>query len=149
MEPGAAAATASSGGLGSTMTALATNPITIGVAGALAAGAIWLKSQAHWEANTAVKDFENPFHQNSLAPFAAQWDQAIKSGNMTQQQGQDALSQYIQNFADYSGKIGEWGKKGDKKKASEQSIANLYKTTVGPQIARMTREIAALPTGGA
>ncbi len=87
LEPGAAAATASGGGLGSTLAALATNPITIGIAGALAVGAVWLKSQAHWEANTAVKDFENPFHEKTLAPFAAEWDKAIKSGTMTADAG--------------------------------------------------------------
>lgn len=140
-----AASTASGGGLGSTLAGLATNPVTIGIAGALAAGAIWLKSQAHWEANTAVKDFENPFHEQTLAPFAAQWDSAIKAGKVNAQQGHDALDQYIQNFQDYSNRILAWGKKGDKNKVAQQSIANLYKTTVKPQIDRMTREIAELP----
>ncbi len=133
------------GGFGTTLTALASNPVTWAVAGALAAGAIWLKSQAHWEANTAVKDFENPFHENSLAPFAAQWDAAIKSGRMNRQQGAQAFAQYGQNWNDYIDKIKQWGQKGDKQQVALQSIKNLYDTTVGPQVARMQREIAALP----
>lgn len=141
-----ATSTAAGGGFGSTLAGLATNPITIGVAGALAAGALWLKSQAHWESNTAVKDFENPFHANSLAPFAAQWDQAIKGGKMTAQQGHDSLDQYIQNFQDYTDKIQQWaGNSKDKKKVAQQSIANLYKTTVQPQLTRMQGEISQLP----
>lgn len=141
-----ATATAAGGGLGSTLASLATNPITIGVAAALAVGAVWLKSQAHWEANTAVKDFENPFHQNSLAPFAAQWDKAIKGGQVTAAQGHASLDQYIQNFQDYTDKIEQWaGASKDKKKVAEQSVNNLMNTTVRPQIERMQREIASLP----
>lgn len=137
--------TASSGLLGATH-ALLTNPWTAPVGGALLAGAAWLKSQAHWEANTAVKDLENPFHQNSLAPFAAEWDKAIKGGKMTAQQGRDSLDQYIQNFQDYTDKIQQWaGNSKDKKKVAQQSISNLYNTTVKPQIDRMSGEIASLP----
>lgn len=137
--------TAPSGLLGATH-ALLTNPWTAAVGGALLAGAAWLKSQAHWEANTAVKDLENPFHQNSLAPFAAQWDAAIKGGELTGQQGHDALDQYIQNFQDYTDKIQKWaGSSKDKKKVANQSIGNLYKTTIGPQVQRMTSEISQLP----
>lgn len=142
----AAASTAATGSLGKSLMMLAKDPITLGIAGAIAAGAIWLKSQAHWEANTAVKDFENPFHANSLAPFAAQWEKAIKGGQVTAQQGHASLDQYIQNFEDYTNRIEQWaGTSKDKMKVAAQSIANLYKTTVQPQISRMQGEIAQLP----
>lgn len=53
-------AAAGSGGFGAAVTGFMTNPITIGVGAALVAGAMIIKSQAHWEANTFVQNIENP-----------------------------------------------------------------------------------------
>lgn len=136
------------GSAGHALVGLATNPVTIGIAGALAAGALWLKSQAHWEANTAVKDFENPFAKQQLAPFASQWDQAVKAGTMTQESGNQALEAYQTNFEEYTRKINEWaGSSKDKKKVAQQSIRNLWDKVIYPQVQRMTGEIASMPAG--
>lgn len=142
--PGAAA-----GGLSQALSSaghfLASNPITVGVAGALAAGTAWLKSQAHWEANDVVKNFQEPYDKKFLTPFAAQWDSAIKSGQLTQNQAKVMRAQYIRNFEDYKNRVLEWGQKGDKAKVANQSVNGLMKLAVGPQLDRMDREIASLP----
>lgn len=147
---GAATSTAASGGLGSTLASLATNPITIGIAGALAVGALWLKSQAHWEANDAVQHIENPFNETYLQPEMKAWDSAVAGGKLTQQQGQQLFDQYQQNFEGYITKINQWaGNDKQRQKVAQQSINNLYQKNILPQIQKRTAQIAAMPSGGA
>jgi hypothetical protein len=115
------------------------------VAAAIAVGAL-IKSQAHWEANDIVQNMEQPFHYKSLAPFAASWDAAIKAGTMTRQAGQEAFDGYLASWENYLNEIEKWaGNSSDRKKVANQSAANLYQTTVAPQIRRMQNEIAGLP----
>ena len=47
--------------------ALFSNPWTIGIGAGIAITTAWLKSQARWEANTFVQDFQNPFHAKLAA----------------------------------------------------------------------------------
>jgi hypothetical protein len=159
--PGSAAATAAmtpltaaeasvlggSQGLSGAITGFLTNPWTVGIGAALAVGSIlWKKSQAHPKADEIVKTWEEPFHYNSLAPFAANWDNAVKSGKVTQQQGYEALGEYLQNYDDYLRKIDQWaGDDKNKKLVAGKSANNLWSTTVGPQLRRMQGEIAQLP----
>jgi hypothetical protein len=134
-------------GLSSAITGFLTNPWTIGIGAALAVGSIiWKKSQAHPKADELVQTWQNPYHENSLAPFHAQWDAAVKSGQVTQQQGYAALDQYLQNYEDYLNKITEWaGDNGDKKTVANQSANHLWNSTVGVQVRRMQNEIRQLP----
>lgn len=57
---GGTAAAGGSGGLGS-VGALLTNPWTIAIGAGVVGITAWIKSQAHHEANTIVKNIENPF----------------------------------------------------------------------------------------
>ena len=115
----AGAGTAAGGGFGSTLAGLATNPITIGVAGGLAAGGAWLKSQAHWEANDIVENFENPFGKEYLPKIA----KAVDSGQITREQGVQALTASWQNYQDETKK---WaGDSSDRQLVQRQSVKNL------------------------
>jgi hypothetical protein len=129
----AAGAAAGGGSLGSTITGFLTNPVTIGVGAALAAGAMWLKSQAHWEANTMVKDFENPFHYDYLAPFVTEFNKTLQSGQMSKQQAQDMRNAFVSNWDEYVTKARQFGTKGsDEKTVSDQSIMNLWNVAIQP-----------------
>lgn len=124
---GAAGTGAGSGVLGQAGAWLASNPVTAGVAGALIAGAAILKSQAHWEANDAVQNFENPFHEKYLAPFVAEYTKAAPQ--MTPEQKNAARQQFQQNWNDYVARINQWaGNSSDKRKVAAQSIQNLSPT---------------------
>lgn len=101
-----------------TLGALATNPLTIGAAAVGLGVAGWLKSQAHWEANSIVKDFENPFLNEFLAPL----NQAIGSGQIDPQ---EAVRLLDQNWQLYKDSTKSWaGTSSDKQKVQQQSIAN-------------------------
>ncbi len=122
-----------------------TNPITIGVAGALVAGALWLKSQAHFEANTMVKDFEQPFAKNVLAPFATEFDTALNSGNLNRTQAQTLRNGYVESWNDYVDRARTFGTGGsDEKKVSDQSILNLWTLVVKPEIDKIDSKIGQL-----
>ncbi len=122
-----------------------TNPITIGVAGALVAGALWLKSQAHFEANTMVKDFEQPFAKNVLAPFASEFDTALNSGNLSRSQAQTLRNGYVESWNDYVDRARTFGKGGsDEKTVSDQSIMNLWTLVVKPEIDKIDGKIGQL-----
>lgn len=99
---GAAAGAGTGAGLGATLGALATNPFTILGAGALAAGLIWKKSQAHPVANQWVQGEQNPFDQH--------WQELDKMGLPPDQlqaaktQSAQNYLQELQNFAGQGGK---------------------------------------------
>lgn len=115
------------GSIGSTIKDFFKNPVTIGIGGALAVGAMWLKSQAHWEANTMVQKFENPFHYDYLAPFVSEFTKSLSSGQLTQGDIVKAREGFVANWDAYVAKAREYGKRGsDEKKVSEQSINNLW-----------------------
>lgn len=63
---GAAPTATAGGGLGSSLAALATNPYTLAIAGAIGVGTLWAKSQAHHEANDWVKT-QNDFDRQQAA----------------------------------------------------------------------------------
>ena len=115
-----------SGSFMSSLGALATNPITIGVAAALAIGATWLKSQAHWEANSIVQNFENPFFNEFIKPTHDGMFALAEAGTMTKASGEAALTALTSGFDLYKIKVEEWAKgSSDKKTVKDQSIANL------------------------
>lgn len=94
---------------------LMSNPITIvaGVA-ALATAAI-LKSQAHWEANTLIKDVQQPFGEN-LGKIVNNFNDAMASGQLDRASAQalrDSTQALITNF---NNKVYEFAQGGDDKK---------------------------------
>lgn len=137
------------GGIGTALSTatkfLASNPWTIGIAGAVAGVTVWMKSQAHWEANTMVQNFENPFHREYLAPFVSQFNSALGSGKMTKDQAQSAKDAFLATWELYKQKAREFGTKGsDEKTVSEQSINNLQTVAITPILASIDAAIASL-----
>lgn len=147
----ASAAPAAGGGFGASLAALATNPITIGIAGALGAGAVIIKKlQSHGTADKVVQDVENPYVNQTLAPAVDAWDKAVQSGQMTQQQGEQAADAFGQSFTDYVDGLTKWAGDDKKKKlVAMQSISNLWAGgsgfSVRDKLAQMHQQIAAMP----
>ena len=128
---GAAVAEAG-GGFGSTLAGLATNPLTIGASGAALVGAAWLKSQAHWEANDIVQNYQNPFHHKFLAPLM----EAVRTGKADPQQALQALDE---NWNQYRNATKQWaGDSSDRNTVFNQSLE-----TLTPIIAELRQEIEA------
>lgn len=101
-----------------TLVHLAKNPITIVPAAAILGAMGWLKSQAHWEANDAVQNFENPFHYEFLAPLS----QALDNGQIAPDEAVQLLDK---NWNLYQQSIRQWaGSSSDRKKVAQQSITN-------------------------
>lgn len=87
----------SAGGLGSTVAGLASNPITIAGAGALAAGLIWKASQVHPTADKWVQGYQAPFDSN--------WQTIEKSGLPPDQQNaakQQSAQNYLNSLAQFA-----------------------------------------------
>ena len=81
-------AAGSSGGLVSSLTGFMTNPWTIGIAGAIIAGAAILKAtQVHPTADKWVQQVQNPFGKN-LGTIVDHFDSAIASGQLTKADAQ-------------------------------------------------------------
>ena len=91
LKGGAAAGTAGTagGGMLGAIGGLATNPITLAAAGALAAGLIWKKSQAHPVADQWVQGEQNPFD--------AHWQELDRMG-LPPEQLQAAKDKSAQNY---------------------------------------------------
>lgn len=104
--------TAGSPGALSTIAGLATNPITIAGAGALAAGILWRKSQAHPEANTWVQGEQNPFDKSMAA---------IDQQKLSPEEAQHAKQQNAQNYLGELQKFASQG--GDKLQVAKQAAA--------------------------
>ncbi len=89
----AGGAGAGGGVLGSTslakLGAFFTNPVTIGVGAAAAAAIGWLKSQAHWEADTFVREIQDPFAR-ALGDIADANAALLQSGEQTVDGARDA-----------------------------------------------------------
>jgi hypothetical protein len=67
---------------GASLGAFFTNPATIAVGAAIAAATVWLKSQAHWEANKFVQNIQNPFG-DALGEISDAFAAAEASGDLT------------------------------------------------------------------
>lgn len=79
---------------------MVSNPETIVVGVGILAVTAWLKSQAHWEANTQVKDFQEPFDtsmrklQDGVQQSGGQMDP--QQYQQVRQTAQTALQKYLQ-----------------------------------------------------
>lgn len=110
------AAAGGAGGLGATVGGLATNPITIAVAGAIAAGVIWFKSQAHHEADTFVQKFQNPFANAQgtgvINNIVDAFNTAAAAGALNKTQATEALSSVKELWDTFQKQANEFAKGG-------------------------------------
>jgi TP901 family phage tail tape measure protein len=120
---GGAAAGGAGGGLGGAVGGLMTNPWTIAIGAGIAGVTAWLKSQAHHEANTLVKNIENPFWQA--------WGQILPTDNAADLAAMDPTraaeigGNLAAMNANYLSLINEFRIGGaDEEKVSVQSLAN-------------------------
>lgn len=136
---------------GSAAMGLLTNPVTA-VAAAAAIGAVaWVKSQAHWEANTWTQGFQKPFDdkmqqaQNGLF-------RAIDSGQVSRQQAtqvrdqaQEALQGYLQKLDTF---YREKGTNSDQSRVAAQAYQT-FQQNYGPggqgYLAQLDQKISQLP----
>jgi hypothetical protein len=112
---GGAAAGAGGGGMLGAMGALASNPFTIAGAGALAAGLLWKKSQAHHEANDWVQGNQNPF-DNTMTSI----DKAVQAGQMDPMQAQQTKMTNAKNYIAELNKFAQQGS--DQRKVAGQAL---------------------------
>ena len=139
MSTGGIGATVPGGGLSHALISLAQNPITAGVAAAALATTLWLKSQAHHEANTWVKGFQNPFDQK-MHEIESQYK--ANAGGMTPEQKavirnqvQELVNGYMQKMQEFRGKGKDERKVADQAKAT----ADMY---YGPNFNRFLAQFA-------
>lgn len=110
-------------GVGGAIGSALTNPWVLAGAGVAAGVTAWLKSQAHWEANTVVQNIENPFWQA--------WGQILPTDNLAALAAlpADQAKQIYANLdamnQNYLALVNEYSKGGsDEYRVSQQSLAN-------------------------
>lgn len=99
------------GGFLTAAVGFATNPITIAIAAGILGTTLWLKSQAHHEANTFVRDFENPFAEK-LGILVEQFNEAASSGQLTSAQAMAAGADIGELWKAFIGQAQTFGAKG-------------------------------------
>lgn len=135
---GAAAGGVGIGGLGASMAAFATNPITLAVAGAIAAGLAihHFVGRGRRTANEFVQGTENPFGK-SLGALVDSFDSAKAAGSLTldeAKQSRDAVFQLWQSFV---ASAEDFAKQGSTEaKVVEQSFAHLSEI-FGPNLSKI------------
>lgn len=143
----AGATTAAGGGLGSSLAALATNPVTWAVAGAIAAAIIWKKSQVHPTADTFVQGYQNPFGQH-LGSVVDEFDKAFAGGQMTKEQAQTAYEQTASLIDQFKADTNAFAQKGSKENTVAHQAVQTMATNFGPNfekiLGKMQSEIAGL-----
>lgn len=148
----AGASTAASGGLGPTLAALATNPVTWAIAGAIGTAILWAKSQAHHEATTFVRDFQDVFANDKgtghLNKVVDEFDRAYAAGTLDKasaQAARDETARLIEEFKQQTNKFSQQGS--DENRVAHQSAATMAQL-FGPNwegiVGKMDSEIARL-----
>lgn len=132
----------SAGGSSTALTSLLTNPWTIAIGAGVLGVTAWLKSQAHWEANTVVKNIENPFW--------ASWGQILPTDNLTDlaaldgSQASDIGTKLSAMNANYMSLITQFETGGsDEKTVGEQSLQNTQ-----PHVAEVLQALRTAVTQG-
>ncbi len=155
-EAAPAAAGTAGGGFGAAAIGFLTNPITIGVGAAILAVTAILKSQAHWEANTLVKDVQNPFGEN-LGKIVNGFDQALASGQLDRATAQQMRDQTAAVINDFNNKVYEFAQGGSDEKEAALNAMRTMAENFGARsdypnlpsydkiLGKMDQEIAALP----
>jgi hypothetical protein len=127
-----------------------TNPITIGVAAGIIGITALLKSQAHWEANDFTKNVQTKFGDGLVQSVDA-FNAAAQSGQMTQEQGQQAAQAIQQALAGFEQARQKFSARG----GQHTTVANQAKAEMdkdfGPDfsslIAGLNSTVAGLPAG--
>jgi len=115
------------GGLGGAITGLATNPWTLPVAGALAGGAAWLKSQAHHEANWLGENLERPF-TSSVVNIHDSFFRDAGNGTLTYDQAVMMRNALAQNWTQFKQRLQEYSGKGsDEQRVAGQALSGIQK----------------------
>jgi hypothetical protein len=124
---GAAGAGAGAGGGGAGLAALATNPITIAVAGAIA-GALIIKhfaGKGRRTANEFVQEVQNPFGQQ-LGSLVDAFDNAKKAGTLTLEDAQKSREAVTELWAAFKTSANEFASQGDTEaKVVRQAFSSL------------------------
>ncbi len=123
-----AGSTASTGGLGASMMALATNPITWAAAGVIGAAILWHKSQSHQTADTWTRGYQGKFDQD-MANVSDEFAKLKQEGAVTPevaQQFRDSAQQLIDAYQGNLSKFYSQGKKEAKVATQAQNTAVQY-----------------------
>lgn len=121
----ASAGAPAAGGFAHAAVGFLTNPITIGVGAAILAATAWLKSQAHWEANTLTKGVQKDFGAN-LGKVVDGFDNALASGQLNKATAQQMRDQTAALINDFNQKVTDFSKKGsDERKVALQAMQTM------------------------
>lgn len=127
MAPGAAPAAAGA----SPVVGLLTNPITAAVAAGIIGTTAWLKSQAHWEANTWVQGFQNKF-DGKMDGVNRQFADLAQSGQLDKASASQIRESTAQMLAEYENQRQKFAGEGkDNKKVADQALQT-FERAYGP-----------------
>lgn len=137
------AAAAGAGGLGGAVGAFMTNPWTIAIGAAIAGAIALTKSQAHHEANTFVRELQNPFGE-AIGKISDAFASAERTGNLTVEAAEEAEDQVRELWSTFQRQAREFAAKGkDEAKVVQQAFAQL-EPFMGRIFADMDKSIATL-----
>lgn len=123
----------------------ATLGITAAIAGGIAITTAWLKSQAHHEANTFVKSFQDPFGK-AIGDISNAFAAAEAAGQLTEEQALEAKRQVEVLWGTFTDQAKAFARKG---KDEAQVVTNAF-NTLDPLMAQifsdMNKSAAALKT---
>lgn len=113
------------------MIGMMTNPVTIGVAGAIIGITALIKSQAHHEADDWVQNFQNKF-DSGMDQLNRNFQAAAQSGQLSKDQAVQIRNEAQAAMQGYEQKRQEFAKGGsDKKKVAGQALAT-FNQNYGP-----------------
>lgn len=121
--PGTAGAVGAAGTGPGSFGAFMANPWTIGIGAAVAGAIAVVKSQAHHEATTFVREFQNPFNV-SIGNIHDAFYEAYRTGNLTVDAARDAREQVIQLWKEFQERANAFARKGrDEERVVQQAFA--------------------------
>lgn len=141
------------GGISGALGALATNPITWAVGGAIAAALIWRSTQVHQTADTFVKGYQDQFANDKgtghLNEVVDQFDKAYASGQMTKEQAQSAYEQTASLIDKFKQDTNAFSQQGGKESIIAHQAAATMAKNFGANfekiLGKMSDEISRLP----
>lgn len=146
---GAAAAGGGAAGGGAGLAALATNPITIAAAAAIA-GALIIKKfvgQGRKTANEFVQNVQNPFGSN-LSNIVDTFDAAKKAGTLTLEQAQESKNALTELWSSFVSTANQFATQGDNEakvvKQAFDSLSQYFGTDLSKVFGPMDETIKAL-----
>lgn len=124
IKSGLGAAGAGLAAAGKAAAGLLTNPVTAAIGAGILTATLWLKSQAHHEANTWVQGFQNPF-DSKVGALNDQFYQLAQSGQLKKAEANQIRDSIVGMIADYEAKRQSFEKKG----SDERTVARQAKAT--------------------